>query len=90
MKLSNAVRGAATAAVFFAAHMNQVVAYLKRNNLKMLGEPSVMKETPSARETWMYFLARWGIQLELVSYPKGKAYEKDYKGRLWNPMVPAK
>jgi hypothetical protein len=38
----------------------------------------------------MYFLAPWGMQLELVSYPKGKAYEKDFKGRLWNPANPAK
>jgi hypothetical protein len=30
------------------------------------------------------------MQLELVSYPKGKAYEKEYKTRLWSPANPAK
>jgi catechol 2,3-dioxygenase-like lactoylglutathione lyase family enzyme len=75
---------------FYVDGMNQAVAHLKRNNVKMLGEPTVMKEGPSAGETWMYFLAPWGMQLELVSYPGGKAYEKDYKGRLWNPAAPAK
>ncbi len=38
----------------------------------------------------MYFLAPWGMQLEIVSYPKGKAYEKEFKARLWNPTKPAK
>jgi catechol 2,3-dioxygenase-like lactoylglutathione lyase family enzyme len=70
--------------------MGKAVEHLKAHGVKMLGEPTVMKEGPSAGETWMYFLAPWGMQLELVSYPKGKAYEKDFKGRLWNPANPAK
>ena len=49
-----------------------------------------MKDGPSAGETWMYFLAPWGMQLELVSYPKGKAYEKTSKTRLWSAKKPAK
>ena len=31
----------------------------------------------SAGQRWRYFLAPWGMQFELVSYPGGKAYEKD-------------
>ena len=50
-----------------------------------LGDPTTMTEGPSAGETWVYFLAPWGMQLELVSYPDGKAYEGAFDGRLWDP-----
>ncbi len=75
---------------FYVDDMAKAVAHLRRHNVKMLGEPTVMKDGPSAGETWMYFLAPWGMQLELVSYPKGKAYEKDYKARLWSAQNPGK
>ena len=55
----------------------------------MFGDPTVMKEDPSAGETWMYFLAPWGVQMELVTY-HGKAYEKDFKSKLWDPTAPGK
>ena len=74
---------------FYVDDMAKAVAHLKANNVKMMGDPSTMTEGPSAGETWMYFLSPWGMQLELVSYPKGKGYEKSSKGRLWNPGKPA-
>jgi hypothetical protein len=70
--------------------MDKAVAYLKGKGLKFLGEPTVMTGGPSAGETWGYFLSPWGMNLELVSYPKGKAYEKQYKTRLWSAKEPAK
>ena len=42
----------------------------------VLGEPTCMTEGPTAGESWVYFLAPWGMQLELVSYPQGKAYSR--------------
>jgi hypothetical protein len=30
------------------------------------------------------------MNLELVSYPKGKAYEKQFKTKLWSARDPAK
>jgi glyoxylase I family protein len=30
------------------------------------------------------------MQLELVSYPNGKAYERDANRLLWHPASPAK
>jgi catechol 2,3-dioxygenase-like lactoylglutathione lyase family enzyme len=75
---------------FYVDDMAKAVAHLRKHNVKMLGDPTVMKDGPSAGETWMYFLAPWGMQLELVSYPKGKAYEKDYKSRLWSARNPGR
>lgn len=75
---------------FYVDDMDKAVAYLKSKGLKFLGEPTVMTGGPSAGETWGYFLSPWGMNLELVSYPKGKAYEKQYKTRLWSAKEPAK
>ena len=72
---------------FFVDDIAKAVAHLKKHNVKMFGDPTVMGEGPSAGESWMYFLAPWGVQMELVSY-KAKAYEKDFKGKLWNPTAP--
>lgn len=63
--------------------------YLRSKGVKLLGEPKPKTEGPSAGEAWLYFLAPWGMQLELVSYPNGKAYEKEYEGRLWHSKYPA-
>lgn len=60
---------------FYVDDMDAAVAYLHKVNLDVLGEPTVMTEGPSAGETWVYFLSPWGMQLELVSYPNGKAYQ---------------
>ena len=65
-------------------------AHLKAKGLKFLGEPTVMTAGPSAGETWGYFLSPWGMNLELVSYPQGKAYQKEYKTRLWTAKDPGK
>lgn len=70
---------------FYVDDMTAAVAYLREKGVTVLGEPTTMTEGPSAGETWVYFLAPWGMQLELVSYPNGKAYEADFEGRLWDP-----
>jgi glyoxylase I family protein len=41
----------------------------------MLGEPTVSKGF-SGGQRWVYFLAPWGMQFELVSYPGGKAFDR--------------
>jgi catechol 2,3-dioxygenase-like lactoylglutathione lyase family enzyme len=74
---------------FYVDDMDKAVAYLKSKNVKFQGDPTVMKQGPSAGETWVYFLAPWGTQMELVSFPSGKAYLKDYKTKLWNAAAPA-
>lgn len=75
---------------FYVDDMDKAVAYFKANGVKMLGEPSTFTEGPAAGLTWLYFLAPWGMQLEIVSYPKGRAYEKTAKRLLWDPRNPSK
>ena len=72
---------------FYVKDMNEAVAYLKAQGVKVLGEPKVMTTGPSAGESWVYFMAPWGMQLELVSYPNGKAYEKESTHHLFSPNL---
>jgi len=65
--------------------IEKAVAYLKENGITVQGDVHVMDSGPSAGESWVYFMSPWGMQLELVSYPNGKAYERDSKRRLFSP-----
>lgn len=75
---------------FYVDDMDKAVAYLKSKGVRTLGKPSTFTEGPAKGLTWMYFLAPWGLQLEIVSTPKGMAYEKGAKTILWDPRFPAK
>ncbi len=74
---------------FYTTDMEAAVSHLESQGVQVLGAPTTMTGGPSAGETWVYFLAPWGMQLELVSYPDGKAYEQEYEGRLWDPRNPS-
>jgi catechol 2,3-dioxygenase-like lactoylglutathione lyase family enzyme len=69
--------------------IDAAVAYLRDKGVRILGEPTVRTVGPSAGQTWVYFLSPWGMQLELVSFPGGKGYERDTDRRLWHPARPA-
>lgn len=70
---------------FYVSDVDAAVAHLRRNGIKVLGEPTSMTEGPSAGLTWVYFVSPWGMTMELVSYPKGMAYEDGAKDILWRP-----
>ena len=54
--------------------MAAALAYLREQGVVVLGEPTASRGA-SAGQEWVYFLAPWGMQFELVSYPEGKAYD---------------
>ena len=56
--------------------MDAAVGYLRRRGVTVLGEPTASKG-PNLGQRWVYFLAPWGMQFELVSYPEGRAFERD-------------
>lgn len=74
---------------FYTDDMNGAVAYLKSQGITVLGEPITMPSGDTEGETWVHFRSPWGSEMELVSYPKGKGYEKRTQVRLWNPARPA-
>ena len=72
---------------YYVDDIDAAIAYLKSKNVRILGEPTVRTEGPNGGQTWIYFLTPWGMQLELVSFPNGKGYEKETTGRLWHPAI---
>src|SRR5438445_7024055 len=70
--------------------IDKAAAYLKSKNVRTLQGPIPIKEGPAAGQSILYFFAPWGLQMELISYPKGMAYEKNAKSLLWMTTEPMK
>lgn len=70
--------------------IDKAAEYLKAKNVKTMQGPIPVKEGPAAGQSILYFLTPWGLQMELISYPQGMAYEKDSKSVLWSTREPAK
>lgn len=70
---------------FYVADMDAAVAHLKQHGVGVLGDPTTLTDGASGGLTWVYFLAPWGLQLELVSAPHGLAYEKHGGRPMWRP-----
>jgi glyoxylase I family protein len=59
----------------YVADLDAAVQYLRDHDVRILGEPTA-SSGPSFGQRWVYFLAPWGMQFELVSYPDGKAFDR--------------
>ena len=70
---------------FYVKDIKAAVDKAKANGLKTFIGPFPIKEGPAAGQSITYVLTSWDMQLELISYPKGMAYEKGAKTRLWSP-----
>ena len=65
------------------------VAHLRAHGVEV-GAPQFILSGPAAGSHWVYFKTPWGLQMELVSYPNGKAYEADAHVLLWHPRFPGR
>ena len=63
----------------YVEDLDAAVAYLRAQGVTVLGEPTA-SSGPSLGQRWVYFLAPWGAQFELVSYPGGKAWDRQREG----------
>jgi catechol 2,3-dioxygenase-like lactoylglutathione lyase family enzyme len=59
----------------YVEDLDRAVKFLHERGVQVLGEPTA-SSGPSAGQRWVYFLAPWGMQFELVSYPDGKAFDR--------------
>jgi glyoxylase I family protein len=59
----------------YVENLDAAVAYLRAAGVRVLGEPTASRG-PHEGQRWVYFLAPWGMQFELVSYPGGKAFDR--------------
>ena len=60
----------------YVEDLDVAVAYLREKGVRVLGGPTASRG-PNEGQRWVYFLAPWGMQFELVSYPSGRAYDRD-------------
>jgi catechol 2,3-dioxygenase-like lactoylglutathione lyase family enzyme len=60
---------------FYVDDIDAAVDYLRAEGIRVLGDPTA-SSGPSEGQRWVYFLAPWGMQFELVSYPGGKAFDR--------------
>ena len=55
--------------------LDAAVEHLRERGVTVLAGPTASKG-PAEGNRWVYFLAPWGMQFELVSYPGGKAFDR--------------
>lgn len=71
---------------FFVKDMNAAVAYLREQpGITVLGEPQVDDEGPIEGNEWVYFLAPWGMQMEVRRWGEGMPYESLTSARMFGP-----
>ena len=75
---------------FYVDDIKAAKDYLDSKGVKTFFGPFPVNERPAAGQSIVYFLAPWGLQMEIISYPKGMAYEKSSPVVLWSPREPAK
>jgi catechol 2,3-dioxygenase-like lactoylglutathione lyase family enzyme len=75
---------------FYVDDIKAAKDYLDGKGVKTFFGPFPVNEGPAAGQSIFYFLAPWGLQMEMISYPKGMAYEKTSPVLLWSPKDPAK
>ena len=70
---------------FYVDDIEAGVASLRQHNLIVLGEPKTPSDGPQSGLAWVHFLAPWGQQLELVSYPRGVHAYANRDPAVWTP-----
>ncbi|RFC65673.1 MULTISPECIES: VOC family protein [Mesorhizobium] len=73
---------------FYVDDIDAAIAHLREQGVTVLGEIQHIESGPAKGSLWVYFLAPWGLQMELVSYPDGKGASDSPARRLWHPARP--
>ena len=60
--------------------LDAAVSHLREAGIEVFAGPTASKG-PAEGNRWIYFLSPWGMQFELVSYPGGKAFDREAQGR---------
>jgi catechol 2,3-dioxygenase-like lactoylglutathione lyase family enzyme len=70
---------------FYVDDIGAAVAHMQAHGVQKLLGPLPVTEGPAAGQTINYFRAPFGTYIELISYPKGMAYEREVNKPLWSP-----
>lgn len=61
---------------FYVDDLDAAVTYLEAEGVTVMGTPTA-SGGGHLGQRWVYFLAPWGLQCELVSYPDGRPVDED-------------
>ncbi|GII97077.1 VOC family protein [Sinosporangium siamense] len=64
----------------YVEDLDAAITYLRERGVAVLSGPTT-SAGPSEGQRWIYFLAPWGMHFELVSYPGGKAFDRETRHR---------
>jgi catechol 2,3-dioxygenase-like lactoylglutathione lyase family enzyme len=70
---------------FYVRHIDKAVDYMVSKGVEKLLGPLPVTDGPAAGQTINYFRTPFGTYIELISYPKGMAYEATAETPLWDP-----
>jgi catechol 2,3-dioxygenase-like lactoylglutathione lyase family enzyme len=71
---------------FYVDDMDAAIAYLKDKGVRLYGEKKYASGPEAGKDsTFIHFCTPWGLMLELVSYPNGRAYEQE-RPPMWRPV----
>jgi catechol 2,3-dioxygenase-like lactoylglutathione lyase family enzyme len=75
---------------FYVDDIDAAKTYLDGKGVRTFYGPFRVTQGPAAGQGIFYFLSPWGLQMEMISYPKGMAYEASSSAILWSPKDPGK
>ncbi len=70
---------------FYVRDLGKAVAYMQAKGVEKLLGPLAVTDGPAAGQSINYFRTPFGTYVELISYPKGMAYEATAPVPLWDP-----
>lgn len=71
--------------------IDAAMEHLRSHGVRLMaGGGESVGDGPEAGVRSCYFLTPWDMQMELISFPGGKGYEKESDARLWDPRHPEK
>ena len=70
---------------FYVEDIQKGVETLKKNGLRVLGEPVHMTGGASARESWIYFLSPWDYNLNWFPFPMARLMRNTPQPGCLNP-----
>src|SRR5205814_7945009 len=70
---------------FYVTDIDAAVAYMESKGVQKFLGPFPLTAGPAAGQTINYFKTPFGTYVELISYPKGMAYQVPSVKPLWSP-----
>ncbi len=75
---------------FYVEDIDAAAEYLRAQpEVTLLGEVQTIEDGPIAGDRWIYFLAPWGMQMEILNMPPGMPYERGTSARRYGPCEDA-